>query len=106
VSADLRLRCFGLETEARDARAKVAPLEKRVSDLVQESLERNAAAERYKGEVVWVETLLAQRDLALNQAQGELAEARGQVSLWQGRAEENRKRAEGNNCNLTFVIGV
>jgi len=61
---------------------KVAPLEKRACDLVQESQERNAAAERYKGEVIRVETLLTKRDLALNQAQDELAEARGQVSLW------------------------
>jgi hypothetical protein len=59
VSADLRRRCSGLETEARDARAKVTPLEKRVSKLVQESLERNATTKRYKGDVVWVETLLA-----------------------------------------------
>jgi len=59
VSADLRRRCSQLEAEARDAQAKVAPLEKRVSDLVQESLEWNTAAERYKGEVIQVETLLA-----------------------------------------------
>ena len=106
MSADLRRRCSELEAEARDAQAKVAPLEKRVSDLVQESLEWNTAAERYKGEVIQVETLLAQKVLALNQAQVGLAEARGQVSLWQGRAEENKKHAEGNSHNLIFVISV
>ena len=47
------------------------------SDLVLESQERNAATERYKGEVTRVETLLAQRDLALNQAQKDLTEAQG-----------------------------
>ena len=63
VFTDLWRRCSGLETEARDAQAKVAPLEKRVSDLVLESQERNATAERYKGKVTRVETLLTQRTL-------------------------------------------
>ena len=53
-----------------------------------------------------METLLAQKVLALNQAHEELAEARGQVSLWQGWAEENRKHAEVNSRNLTSVISV
>ena len=70
-------KCSGLETKAQEAWEKVAPLEKRVSDLVLESQERNAATERYKGEVTQVETLLTQRDLALNQARDELTEAQG-----------------------------
>ena len=37
ITADLWRRCSDHEIEARDARAKVAPLEKRVSNLVQES---------------------------------------------------------------------
>jgi len=37
VSTDLWRRCSKLEVEAWDAQPKVAPLEKRVSDLVQES---------------------------------------------------------------------
>jgi hypothetical protein len=66
ICTNLRQNCSGLDTEAWEAWEKVAPLEKRVSDLVLESQERNTAAERYKGEVTQVETLLAQRDLALN----------------------------------------
>ena len=66
VSAELRRRCSGLKIEAQDAWAKVIPLEKRVSDLILESQERNTTIERYKGEVTRVETLLTQRDLALN----------------------------------------
>jgi chromosome segregation ATPase len=77
VTANLRRRCSELETEARDTRAKVATLEKRVSDLVQEAQEQNTAIERYQGEVIRVETLLTQRDLALYQAKDDLAEARG-----------------------------
>ena len=50
--------CSRLETEAGEAREKVAPLEKRVSDPTLESQELNAAAERYKGEVTQLETLL------------------------------------------------
>ena len=106
VSTDLRQRCSKLKAEARDAREKVAPLLKRVSDLVQESQQRNAAAERYKGEVIRVETLLTQRDLALTQAQDELAEARRHVSQWQGQAKESKKRVEGNSRNLTLVVSV
>ena len=49
VSADLQRRCSTIETEAREAREKVAPLEKRVSDLVQESLEWNATTENRPG---------------------------------------------------------
>ena len=67
ITADLWRRCSDNEIEARDARAKVAPLEKRVSDLIQESHERNTATERYQGEVIWVEALLTQRDLTLSQ---------------------------------------
>ena len=52
--------------EAREAREKVAPLEKRVNDLASESQEQRAAAERYRGEVTRLEVLLAEKDLALN----------------------------------------
>jgi hypothetical protein len=55
-------------TEAREAREKVARLEKRVSDLTQESQEQRVAAEGYKGEVARLKVLLAKKDLALNQA--------------------------------------
>ena len=94
VFANLRRRCSGFEIEARDARdarAKVAPLEKRVSDLVQESLERNTATERYKGEVIRVETLLAQKVPALNQAQRSLPRL-GARFLY-GRAGERKQEA-------------
>ena len=37
ISAELRQKCSDLTTEAREAREKVAPLEKRVSDLIMES---------------------------------------------------------------------
>jgi len=39
ISAELRQKCTALATEAREAREKVAPLEKRVSDLTLESQE-------------------------------------------------------------------
>ena len=48
ISAELRQKCSALATEAQEAREKVAPLEKRVGDLTQESEEQRAAAERYK----------------------------------------------------------
>ncbi|XP_021303830.1 myristoylated alanine-rich C-kinase substrate-like [Sorghum bicolor] len=50
ISAELRQKCSALASEARKAREKVAPLEKRVGDLTQESEEQKAAAEGYKGE--------------------------------------------------------
>ena len=37
ISAELRQKCSDLATEAREAQEKVAPLEKRVSDLILES---------------------------------------------------------------------
>ena len=75
ISAELRQKCSELMTEAQEARGKVAPMEKRVSDLTLKSQEQSAAAERYKGEVARVEALLAEKDLALNQAQAGLAGA-------------------------------
>ena len=68
ISAELRQKCAPLVTEAREAREKVARLEKRVSDLTQESQEQRVAAEGYKGEVARLKVLLAKKDLALNQA--------------------------------------
>ena len=58
ISTELRRKCSDLATEAQEAREKVAPLEKRVSDHVLESQERTAAAERHKGKVTRVESLL------------------------------------------------
>ena len=75
VSTELRQKCSDLATEAREAWEKVAPLEKRVSDLTLESHEWSAAAERYKGEVARLEALLAERDLVLNQSQADLSVA-------------------------------
>ena len=79
-------------------------MEKRVSDLTLESQEQSAAAERYKGEVARVEALLAEKDLALNQAQASLAGAQGEVVLWHRSSEVNRKRAEGKRCVFTFAF--
>ena len=104
ISAELWQKCSDLATEAREAREKVAPLEKRVSDLTLESQEQSAAAERYKGEVARVEALLAEKDLALNQAQADLSRAQGEVALGHRRSEENRKRAEGKSCVSTFAF--
>ena len=44
ISVELRQKCTALATEAWEAREKVAPVEKRVSDLTQESQEQRAAA--------------------------------------------------------------
>ena len=84
-------------TEAREAREKIAPLEKRVSDLTQESQGQRAAAEGYKGEVTRLEALLAERDLALNQPQVDLSAAQSEVARWHRSSAENEKRAEGKN---------
>ena len=81
ISAELRWKCSDLVTEPREARDKVAPLEKRVSELVLDSQEQSAAAERYKGEVTQLEALLTKKDLALNQAQADLSGAQGKVAL-------------------------
>ena len=97
ISAELRQKCSALATEAREAREKVAPLEKRVSDLTQESQEQRAAAEGYKGEVARLEALLAEKDLALNQAQADLSAAQSEVVRWHRSSAENEKRAEGKN---------
>jgi len=89
-----------LATEAREAREKVAPLEQRVSDLTQESQEQRAAAERYKAEVVWLEALLVEKDLALNQSQADLSVAQGEVVRWHRSSAENEKRVEGKNLSF------
>ena len=51
------------------------PLEERVGVLTLESEVQKAAAERYKGEVARLEALLAEKGLALNQTQADLAAA-------------------------------
>ena len=56
-------------------------MEKRVADLTLESQEQSATAERYKGEVARLETLLAEKELVLNQAQADLSVAQGEVVL-------------------------
>ena len=80
VSAKLRQKCLVLATEAQEAREKVAPLEKRFSDLTLESQEQSATAERYKGEVTRLEALLAEKDIVLNQAQADLSATQGEVA--------------------------
>ena len=104
ISAELRQKCSDLATEAREAREKVAPLDKRVSDLTLESQEQSTTAERYKGEVARVVALLAEKDLALNQTQADFSWAHGEVPLWHWRSEENRKRAEGKSYVFTFAF--
>ena len=97
VSAELRQKCSALATEAREARERVAPLEKRVGDLTQESQEQRATAERYRGEVTQLEALLTEKDLPLNQAQADLSTAQGEAAHWHWSSAENGKRAEGKN---------
>ena len=97
VSAELEQKCSVLATEAWEAREKVAPLEKRVSDLTLESQEQSATAERYKGEVARLEALLTEKDLVLNRAQADLSAAQGEVAHWHRSSAENGKRAEGKN---------
>ena len=50
-----------------------------------------------------MEALLAEKDLALNQAQTDLSGAQGEVALWHRRLEENRKQVEGKSNIFTFV---
>jgi len=100
ISAELRQKCTALTTEAREAREKVAPLEKRISDLTQESQEQRAAAERYMGEVTRLGALLTEKGLALNQTQADLATAQSQVVRWHRSSTENEKRAEGKELRL------
>jgi len=97
ISTELRQKCSALATEAREAREKVAPLEKRVSDLTRESQEQRAAAEGYKGKVARLEALLAEKDLALNQAQADLSVAQSEVARWHRSTAENEKRAKGKD---------
>jgi chromosome segregation ATPase len=98
ISAELRQKCTALTTETREAQEKVAPLEKRVGDLTQESEEQRAAAEGFKGEVARLEALLAEKDLALNQARADLSAAQNEVARWHWSSVENEKRAEGKSC--------
>ena len=95
IFAKLPQKCTALETEAREARENVAPLENRVSNLTQESQEQRAAAEGYRGEVARLEALVAEKDLALNQAQADLSAAQNEVVRWHRSSAENEKRAEG-----------
>ena len=97
VSAELWQKCSALTTEAREAREKAATLEKRVSDLAQESQGQRAATEGYKGEVARLEALLVEKDLALNQAQANLSAAQSEVARWHRSSAENEKRAEGKS---------
>ena len=60
-------------------------------------------AERYKGEVARLEALLAEKDLALNQTQADLAAAQSEVARWHRSSAENEKRAEGKTC--VFYLG-
>jgi chromosome segregation ATPase len=91
ISAELRQKCSALATEAREARDKVAPLEERIGVLAQESEVQKAAAEGYKGEVARLEALLAEKDLALNQTQADLAGALSQVARWHQSSAEHVK---------------
>jgi len=100
ISAELRQKCSALTTEAQEARDKVAPLEERIGILAQESEAQKAAAEGYKGEVARLEALLAEKDLALNQAQTNLAGALSQVARWHQSSAEHEKRAKGRTCAL------
>ena len=102
ISAELRQKCTALATEAQEAREKVTPLEKRIGDLTQESEEQRAAAEGYKGEVARLEALLAEKDLALNQAQADLSAAQSEVVHWHRSSAENEKRAEGKNRDFSL----
>jgi hypothetical protein len=61
---------------------------------------QKAAAEGYQGEVARLEALLAEKDLALNQAQTDLAGALSQVARWHQSSAEHEKRAEGKACTL------
>jgi len=62
-----------------------------------------AAAEGYNGEVARLEALLAEKDLALNQTQADLAVAQSQVARWHRSSAEHEKRAEGKTC--VFYLG-
>jgi len=103
ISAELRQKCSALASEAQEAREKVAPLEKRVGELTRESEGQKVAVERYKGEVTRLEALLAEKDLALNQTQADLAAAQCQVARWHRSSAEHEKRAEGKTC--VFYLG-
>ena len=59
--------------------------------------------EGYKGEVAWLEALLAENDLALNQAQADLSAAQSEVARWHRSSAESEKRAEGKSC--VFYLG-
>jgi len=103
ISTELQQKCTALATEAREAREKVTPLEKRVGDLAQESEVQRAAAERYKAEVARLEALLAEKDLALTQTRADLAAAQSEVARWHRSSAENEKQAKGRSC--VFCLG-
>ena len=68
-----------------------------MGDLTQESQDQRAAAEGYKGEVSRLEALLAEKDLALNQAQADLSAAQSEVAHWHRSSAENEKRTKGKD---------
>ena len=74
------------------------PLEERIGALTQESAAQKAAAEGYKSEVARLEALLAEKDLALNQALTDLFGALSEVARWHQSSAEHEKRAEGKTC--------
>ena len=52
---------------------------------------QKSVAEGYKGEVARLEALLAEKDLALNQTQADLAGALSQVARWHQSSAEHVK---------------
>ena len=104
ISAELRQKCSVLATEAREARDKVAPLEEKIGVLAQETEAQKAVAEGYRGEVARLEALLAEKDLALNQAQTDLAGALSEVARGHKSSAEHEKRAEGKIRALYFGL--
>ena len=59
---------------------------------------QKAVAEGYMGEVARLEALLAEKDLALNQTQADLAAALSQVAHWHQSSAEHEKRVKGKTC--------
>ena len=76
------------------------PLEEKIGVLAQETEAQKAAAEGYRGEVARLGALLAEKDLALNQAQTDLSGALSEVARWHQSSAEHEKRAEGKTCAL------
>jgi len=79
---------------------KVAPLEEKIGVFAQETEAQKAAAEGYRGEIARLKALLAEKDLALNQAQTDLSGALSEVARSHQSSAEHEKRAEGKTCAL------